>query len=176
VASVRRYAEVLEEESRKYGWGYLLVVPEQFARFLEKTRPRVHLDVGCHRMLLRGFVEKHAGAEYVGVDVWHYGARIHAMASGDLLPLRSGSVDTVSFIEVLEHIPDYYAALREAFRVARKGVFVQSVVCTDPCALLDRTHYHVLHPQTLERLLKLVGFREVRSGTKGGTFWVYALK
>ncbi|RLE87275.1 MAG: hypothetical protein DRJ67_05150 [Thermoprotei archaeon] len=172
----REYSRVLEEEGKKYGWGCILVTPEQFKQFLKLTSPRVHLDVGCHKGLLRGFVEKHSDAEYIGLDVWHYNAKISVLASGDLLPFRPNSIDTISFIESLEHIPDYPSALRMAYRVARKGVFIQSVICYDKCALLDRTHYHVLHPETLERLLKLIGFREVKHGLKKATFWLYALK
>jgi len=172
----REYVRTLEEESKKHGWGCILVTPDAFREFLEITKPRVHLDIGCHRMLLHGFVERHSGAEYIGLDIWHYGAKIHVLATGELLPLRPGSVDTISFIETLEHIPDYPRALREAHRVARKGIFVQSVMCHDKCAIADRTHFHVLHPVTLERLLKLVGFGEVRHGVVKATFWIYALK
>jgi len=173
--SYREYAKILEEEARKYRWGCLLVVPDRFLEFLELTGTKVHLDVGCNRGMLRSFVER-VGAEYIGLDVWHYGSKIEVLGSGDLLPLRDQSVDTISFIEVLEHIPNYPLALKEALRVARKGVFIQSVTCYDWNALLDRTHYHVLHPIALERLCRLIGFKEVKSGTKGGTFWLYALK
>jgi len=173
---VKEYVKVLEEESKKHGWGCLLVIPEQFAEFLATTRPKIHLDVGCHKMLLKDFVKKVCGAEYIGLDIWHYGTKIHILASGDLIPLRSDSVDTISFIESLEHIPDYVRALREAYRVARVGIFVQSVICTDPCALADRTHYHVLHPVTLARLARIVGFRKIKHGIVKGTFWLWALK
>jgi len=172
----REYSRILEEEGRKYGWGCILVTPEAFKEFLEETEPAIHLDIGCHKGLLRGFVEKHSGAEYIGLDVWHYGARISVLASGDLLPFRPECIDTISFIESLEHIPDYPSALRQSFKVARKGVFIQSVICYDKCAIADRTHYHVLHPKTLERLLKLLGFKRVKHGLKKATFWIYALK
>lgn len=172
----KEYARLLEEEGKKYGWGSILVTPEAFRDFLQITKPRVHLDVGCHRMLLKDFVERHSDAEYIGLDVWHYGSKIHVLASGDLLPLRENSVDTVSFIETLEHIPFYPSCLAQVFKIAKKGVYIQSVICYDGCALLDRTHYHVLHPETLARLLRLVGFREVRHGMVKATFWIYALK
>lgn len=168
--------ELLEEEKRRHGWGCILVLPEQFKAFLEKTEPRVHLDIGCCTGLLRGFVEEHSCAEYIGLDVWHYGTKIDIWASGELLPLRPGSVDTASFIEVLEHIPDYPRALREVLAAVKKGIFVQSVICYDRCAIGDRTHYHVLHPVTLERLCRLLGFREVEHGVVKGTFWLAAYK
>jgi len=172
----REYSRILEVESKKYGWGCILVTPEAFKEFLELTNPSIHLDVGCHKGLLRGFVEKHSDAEYIGLDVWHYNAKIGVLASGDLLPFRRDSVDTISFIESLEHIPDYPQALYQSFKVARGGIFIQSVICYDKCALLDRTHYHVLHPVTLERLLKVIGFKRVKHGLKKATFWLYALK
>jgi len=172
----RGYRQVLEEEGRKYGWGLLLVSRPAFTEFLRVTRPETHLDVGCHRMLLKRVVEEVAGAEYIGLDVWHYGAKIDVMASGDLPPLRPASVDTASMIEVLEHLPDYPRALSSLAAACRKGLFVQSVVCTSRAALLDRTHYHVLHPATLERLCRLLGFRDVKWGMAGENFWLYALK
>ena len=172
----REYSKVLEEESKKYGWGCLLVVPEKFKEFLEITKPKIHLDIGCHRGLLSGFVEKHSGAEYIGLDVWHYGAKIAVMASGDSLPFRSNSVDTISFIESLEHIPDYPSALRQSYNICKKGIFIQSVICYDKAALLDKTHFHVLHPEALEKLLRFIGFRDIKHGLKKATFWLYALK
>jgi len=168
--------QILREEKQKYGWGCILVVPDKFKEFLELTRPRIHLDVGCCTGLLKGFVEQHSNAEYIGLDVYNYGTKIDIIASGDLLPLRDNSVDTVSYIETLEHIPFYPSSLRQVFRIARKGVFIQSVICNDPCALKDRTHLHVLHPETLSKLPKYIGFRKVVYGVIKGTFWLWGLK
>lgn len=175
MSKYQQLKETLHRMSRKHGWGCILVTPEQFKNFLLQYKPRKHLDVGCHNMLLEGFIRKHvANCEYVGLDIVIYKRKIHVIASGCRLPFRDKSIDTISFIETLEHIPNYVRALREAKRVARKAVFIQSVVCNDPCALADETHYHVLHPRTLARLMSFIGFKNIKYGIKVATFWLQA--
>ena len=74
-------------------------------------------------------------------------------------------------------IEDMTKVARESYRVLRSDglLFVQSVRCDDPNALLDETHFHVLHPVTLSRLLKWVGFREIVT-KDGANFAVLAFR
>ena len=167
------YFSLLEQMSKKHGWGCILVLPDKFKEFLLYYRPETLLDIGCHKMLLKNFVHKVLNnCEYYGLDVYHYNAKIHTQASGDLLPFRSNSFDCISLIETLEHIPDYPNALREIKRVMKKAVFIQSVGCWDKCSLEDQSHFHVLHPQTLSRLMAHLGFKNVKYGIVKGTFWL----
>ena len=171
------YFKTLQEMSKRHGWGCILVLPDKFKEFLLKYRPKRLLDIGCHRMLLKGFVKKILNdCEYIGLDVYHYSAKIHVQASGDYLPFRDSSVDCVSLIETLEHIPDYTKALKEIHRIIRKAVFIQSVGCWDKCALIDESHFHVLHPHNLAKLMKFLGYSKVYYGIVKGTFWLVGEK
>ena len=174
---MERLSNILEEESKKYGWGLILVARNEFINFIKLLKTKRHLDIGCHKMLLKNLIKSIDNSiEYVGLDIWHYGTKIHVMASGDLLPFRENSFDTASLIETLEHIPDYPACLKQLYKIVRKGIFIQSVHCYSNASLLDRTHYHVLHVTTLTRLLFYIGFKKVQYGIKGGNLWVIAIK
>lgn len=76
------------------------------------------LDVGCgdrpYEELLRG------AAEVVGFDV---PGNPHADLHGsiDAIPVEDGAFDIVLCLQVLEHVPDPAAAVRELRRVARRG-------------------------------------------------------
>ena len=49
---------------------------------------------------------------------------------GERLPLEDGAVDTVILLEVIEHLEDPAALLREARRVAPRNVLVTTPNCT----------------------------------------------
>ena len=50
-----------------------------------------------------------------------YGESPDVYADASSLPIRSGSVDVVLLLEVLEHIPQHLQALREIHRVLKPG-------------------------------------------------------
>lgn len=60
------------------------------------------------------------------LDVAHGDGRPIGKHEGDVtnMPLEDGAVDVVSLLEVIEHVPDWEAAVAEALRVARRGVLV----------------------------------------------------
>ena len=176
----------LLEEARKYGWGLILIHRKEFNSFIESLLNKFNkirlLDIGAWKCMLGDYIKQHFGdkIEYVGVDVIELPDRIkdyefHVMA-GDSLLFPPNSFHAVVFIETLEHIVDYVRALREAYRVLVDGggIFIQSVICTDHNALLDKTHYHVLHPVTLKRLLEWIGFRNIEYKESGNfAIWGY---
>jgi len=180
------YFKVIEGEAKKYGWGLMVLKPETVKETIKKILMRFGkakiLEIGAFKCMFKNWLEKHFKGkyEYVGVDIADFGcpdnAKFYVMAPTYLMfPPRS--FNTVVMFETLEHIFDYPQALREAYRVLVDGgvLIVQSVICTDKCALLDETHYHVLHPITLSRLLKHIGFRKVE-WKADGTFIVVAEK
>jgi SAM-dependent methyltransferase len=75
-------------------------------------------------------------ARSLGVDAELY--------DGERLPFEDGSVDTVILIEVLEHLEDPAALLREARRVARAGVLVTVPNCTQDFGPVPVEFSHML--------------------------------
>ena len=179
-----RLKATLYEESRKHGWGIILIAREQLKRILLERKPRKLLDIGCHNRLLESTIKqwlsqvKHR-IYTVGLDIVVYKVKPEVIASGDLLPFRDSSFDFITMIETIEHIPDYVCCLKQCFRILKKsgGIFIQSVSCLSPHSWKgDPTHLHVIHPDTLERLMKWIGFDVREKGLIKNTFYLYAVK
>lgn len=179
--------ELLKSEGSKYGWGLILIRREELDHLIGKLLNRFTqikvLDIGCYGCLLGNYLRSKYGVKviYYGVDVLEFFDKCKDFSfrvmSGDSLLYPANFFHLVTFVESLEHIPNYVTALREAYRVLRPdgAVFIQSVRCDQPNALTDRTHYHVLHPVTLQRLMEFIGFRFVRF-VDGENFAVWGYK
>ena len=182
--------DTMIEEGKKHYWGLLLVQRDELRRFLEGMfSKKEHLDileVGCYKGFLVGWLHENFPKpkyswDYWGVDIVEPEDRRkdypHLIMNAEALEFPPNSFDAVIMIEVLEHVVDYVKSLREIYRVLRPGggVFIQSVICYDKTALSDPTHYHVLHPETLSRLLKWLGFTNV-TYKEGGNFVVVGYK
>jgi SAM-dependent methyltransferase len=85
-----------------------------------EARPECRvLDVGCGDRRYEPLFAA-ARATYVGCDAeWNPAADIHGYA--DALPVDDASFDIVICTQVLEHVPDPAAAVRELRRVLRTG-------------------------------------------------------
>ena len=84
----------------------------------------VLIDVGCGEGRLRRHLP--SGVCYIGVDypatvALGYDGRPDVHADGARLPFGDASVDVVTMLDVLEHLPDPEKALREAARVLKHG-------------------------------------------------------
>lgn len=180
---------VVDEGKRNY-WGLLLIKRKEFKEFLElmfKKKPHLDiLEIGCWKGMLVGWLHENFPKskyswDYWGIDIVEPPDRRkdypHLIMNAEALEFPANSFDVVIMIEVLEHIVDYVRAIREVYRVLRHGggVFIQSVICYDKCALSDRTHFHVLHPVTLSRLLKHLGFKDIEY-IEDGNFAIWAYK
>jgi 2-polyprenyl-3-methyl-5-hydroxy-6-metoxy-1,4-benzoquinol methylase len=98
--------------------------------------PRAVLDVGCGEgVLTERWAERLGSGRVVGIDLedeklaveWAGRRRenlsFQAVAPRDL-PFADGEFDLAAAIEVLEHVPDPAATLREMTRVARRHLLV----------------------------------------------------
>ncbi|MDZ4719923.1 MAG: class I SAM-dependent methyltransferase, partial [Roseiflexaceae bacterium] len=73
------------------------------------------------------------------------------------MPFADHSFDVVTLLEVLEHIPDTAAALREVLRVARRFVLISVPAHADQ----NPEHIHLFDAVQLEVLLKQHGATRV---------------
>ena len=149
--------------------------------FLQAVRPESLLDVGSGRGVflfpfLRGFpdvpvtsldllerrVEMLQAVRRGGMD------RLDAR-QGDICrwDMPDGSFDVVTLLEVLEHIPDTAAAVRNACRLARRYVVVTVPSKPDN----NPEHIHLLTKPLLTRYFEDAGMRGLRfDGVPGHLF------
>jgi SAM-dependent methyltransferase len=115
---------------RKKGLAHSYLHPRYLAqrelrRILEVEGPKLHgmlLDVGCAQ---KPYAEMIWNVDtYVGLDVpttMHGVSEIDVVGTALVLPFQNSTFDSVLCTEVLEHIFDPLAALREMHRVTKPG-------------------------------------------------------
>ena len=131
------------------------------------------LDAGCASGEYVGFLLK-KGYDAYGVDLfpaktWESPHR-ERFSVGDIrhLPYRDGEFDTVLLMEVLEHVPDAGAVLREIHRVSRKNLILSIPDAQiDPLFTeaglafhnwIDRSHIQFFNQEDLQIILEQNGF------------------
>ena len=127
------------------------------------------LDIGCRDGGLRRFLPP--GVRYQGMDITpeFAGPDVVVRDVSDGIPFPDASFDRVFCIEVLEHVPNPYGALRDIHRVLRPGgVLVLSVpnpyhvkeLIWNLLRIPDRQgHIYGWTRQTMTRLGEMNGFR-----------------
>lgn len=79
------------------------------------------LDVGCGNKPFEKMFAPHV-TEHLGCDVVQSSnCRVNVISLATELPFRCGSFDTVLITQVIEHVADHRALIREAFRVLNPG-------------------------------------------------------
>lgn len=134
------------------------------------------LDVGCGWSPYRSVVLGPGSAvtQYVGLDLegGQYSRQPDLTWDGITIPLPDASVDCAMATEVLEHVRDPGAVLKEIFRVLVPGGFFLTVPFLWPLHDMPNDEYRYT-PFSLERVLKQAGFSEIRIEATGG--WDAAL-
>ena len=100
-----------------------LLGPRRIPRGLEQARGTL-LDIGAADRWIAARLPAHV--RYVALDYPAtgrdlYGARPDVFADGAKLPMADDSVDNVTCLEVLEHVPDPALVVAEIARVLRPG-------------------------------------------------------
>jgi SAM-dependent methyltransferase len=131
-------------------------IAAEVSRFVSLRGRRV-LDVGCQTGALPIALSR-LGASVTGVDVDEKlieGARIRARGHGvepsfqvslaESLPFADASFDAVTFVDVIEHVADARAAVREIARVLRPGgtLYLFGPNRLSPSLLRSDPHYQL---------------------------------
>ena len=108
-------------------WRYNWLIHHRVIAALRRARPHAHgvlLDVGCGDKPFARWFDGRVTA-YLGTDLpasAYLGAgRPEVFARAEALPIRSGSIDTVLGLSMLDHLPEPSRLLDEAHRVLRPG-------------------------------------------------------
>lgn len=145
------------------------------------------LDVGSGRgAFLFPFLTEFPWAEVTAADILSHRVEfLQDMTAGGMerltavcadicdMPLPEKSVDVVTLLEVLEHIPDVGAAVRSAVRIARKFVVVTVPSKEDS----NPEHIHLLTKDRLTALFAAAGCSRLRfDGVNGHLTAVASLR
>ena len=154
--------------------------------FLKSVQFETLLDVGSGRgVFLFPFLEEFPWVQVTSLDILPHRVeflqdlsrggitQLHAM-EGDICeqPFPDKSVDMVTMLEVLEHIPEVERAVRAAVRMARKYVVVTVPSKPDN----NPEHIHLLTKEILTELFGAAGCTRLHfDGVTGHLFMVAAL-
>ena len=132
----------------------------------------VLFDVGCgqkpYAAMFAGRVTRYIGMEYAP-DAGYRGNAADLCGDAAAIPLASGTVDTALCTEVLEHVPDPDAVVREIARVLKPG---GTVICTAPFCypVHDSRHdYFRYSPGTVAMMMRRHGLEVVSERPLAGT-------
>ena len=108
-------------------WRYNWLANHKVLSAAKRTRPYAHgvlLDIGCGSMRAREWYEGRITG-YLGIDLavspYLEDAKLSAVARGEQIPFRDGSVDTVLGISMLTCLAEPERLIEESHRVLRPG-------------------------------------------------------
>lgn len=102
------------------------------------------LDIGCDKPSYSSLLFP-AEAEYLGLDPYLGDGEFRIVGLGEILPIRTNSIDNVVFNTSLDHILDYHTAIEEAWRVLKINgkLVINTYAWVNKATLLtDTVHFH----------------------------------
>jgi len=134
---------------------------------LEHIRGDRVLDLGCGEMPMKSIIED-MGVAYDGLDISGREGLSYVADIQDLSLIPEGSYDFALCLEVLEHVPDPWKAMREIHRILRPG---GKLVLSVPH--LSRIHdapndYYRFTEYGLRELAQSAGFEILSLSVRGG--------
>jgi SAM-dependent methyltransferase len=147
-------------------------VDHSLVDFVQAHAGRRVLDLGCG---LGGYSKVLAdrGLEVSALDVIpEYVERARELGvkaelyDGERLPLADDSVDSVILLEVIEHLQQPAALLREARRVARRNVLISTPNCTQSFGIAPVEFSHMLEVDH-KQFFTVDSLRELLEGVFG---------
>ena len=133
----------------------------RFKELCKGLSPGLILDVGSDRPSCSMQILP-SDCEYLGLDPYSGHGEFRLIGLGEILPIRSSSVDSVLFNTSLDHILDYHTALEESHRILKKGgrVVISTYAWLERATLLtDSVHFH--HFREYEIMGALEGLFEI---------------
>ncbi|HEV8638143.1 MAG TPA: class I SAM-dependent methyltransferase [Chloroflexota bacterium] len=188
----KEYLMGLEEPGAFVRWNRRYGLAKRCRVITRRRRPGRLLDVGCGAGVLMDAMRRR-GWEVQGVDVTPAAVRIARERYGldavegtlEGAGFPSGHFDALTLWNVIEHVPDPPATLREAARVLRPGGLI--VMATPNVDALDARvfgerwalweaprHFNIFSPASLGLLLRASGFGNATSESVVGTWFGFA--
>ncbi|MCB2184044.1 MAG: class I SAM-dependent methyltransferase [Desulfobulbaceae bacterium] len=130
-SKLRKFASYIRKTPLHPQWLMNVENPLGKKQIGKKVDKGFHLDIGCADQSLQNFISPEA--TYIGIDYLTTASKLYktkplVYADAQALPFLSASIDIVTLLDVLEHIPDAPLALAEAFRVLKpRGRAILSV-------------------------------------------------
>lgn len=143
----------------------------------------IFLDIGCGDMMLNKYLPRSIvyNAFDVSFSEFHLRRMLNkgnvnlAFASATCIPLNCCSVNLIAATEVLEHIDDVDSAIKEIYRVAKRGAILLISIPNNHCHKYQKKGPHPDHCNSwrYDEFVDFIcsfGFRLVEGSMKG--FWM----
>ena len=162
---------------------------------LPKEENIIFLDYGCGSgKILEEIISINPNNKYIGIDVSKealkraerkkINAKFYLTADGKRIPLKTGSIDFVTALDVIEHVYDTKTAFQEFHRILKRGGRI--IISTPYHSLIKNLfiiflgfekvfdplghHIRFFTVQSLTRCMKLSGFKIEKIGYFGRFF------
>jgi len=119
------------------------------------------LDIGCDDVNIGSAIFSRK-CEYIGLDPFAKSNDFRIIGIGEFLPFKDSCVDNVLFNTSLDHILDYYQAVKESFRVLKEGglIIISTLLWSHDATLLkDSVHFHHFKSYEIYGVLNEFGFK-----------------